>query len=278
MKVMRQLLARLASADSERITNGVKSAMQDVVLDGLQRNGFFEYAVFCGDSCLRIAYGSPRHSGNLDFCLLESNGDPPLESYFNVLTTEFASLGMDVEITLNKKMVRLGAEAFLLRHRYRSFELAVIGDSALKIPLHLYTLPFKWVTIEEKQLFEPRQFSIRCFALSDLFILKMNTLLFSSVKSEVSGRDWFDFEWFITNRVPLNLSHLIGQFLQPGGLNAQRFSEQEFYDRLESRINAIDIAVLKKDVSPLIKSPEALNVWSQSYFRELTNQLIIIRQ
>ncbi|RTY36765.1 hypothetical protein EKD00_03260 [Chlorobium phaeovibrioides] len=64
----------------------------------------------------------------------------------------------------------------------------------------------------------PTSCYVKCFSLPDLFAGKMHTLLFSNRKTRVSGRDWFDFEWFVRHSIPLSLSHFVVRANQSGHL------------------------------------------------------------
>ena len=59
--------------NSER-ENAIKEIIQEIVLAGLSRGGFFEKAAFYGDTCLRIFYGLNRFSEDLDFALIDNKG------------------------------------------------------------------------------------------------------------------------------------------------------------------------------------------------------------
>jgi hypothetical protein len=39
----------------------------------------------------------------------------------------------------------------------------------------------------------------RCFILPGLFAGKMHALMFRKWRNRVKGRDWYDFEWYISN-------------------------------------------------------------------------------
>ena len=55
--------------------NATYEVMQQVVLCGLYRGGFFHEAAFYGGTCLRIFHGLQRFSEDMDFTLLKKNPD-----------------------------------------------------------------------------------------------------------------------------------------------------------------------------------------------------------
>ena len=202
MSVLGQMLEKYDTTTVEGRVNGLREVMQEVALaglyrGGLYRGGFFDRAAFYGGTCLRIFYGLPRFSEDLDFSLLTSDADFSLEPYFKAVRAEFLSLGLDVEISSKKKTVRTGIESAFLKSDTRLFTLAVHGEKTVKIQFEVDTLPPSEFSTEEKLLLEPLSFYVKCFGLPDLFAGKMHALLFRNWKSRVKGRDWYDFEWYV---------------------------------------------------------------------------------
>lgn len=62
--------------------NAMKKIMQEIVLCGLSRAGFFKKAAFYGGTALRIFHGLDRFSEDLDFSLGTEELDFDLASYF----------------------------------------------------------------------------------------------------------------------------------------------------------------------------------------------------
>lgn len=93
MTLLRQMLEKYDTNTSGGAVNGLREVMQEVALDGLYRGGFFEKAAFFGGTCLRIFYGLPGFSEDLDFSLLAPETDFSLEPYFSAVKDEFSALG-----------------------------------------------------------------------------------------------------------------------------------------------------------------------------------------
>jgi hypothetical protein len=53
----------------EEKENALKEVVQEIALLGLSRTDFFSKAAFYGGTCLRLFYGLPRFSEDLDFAL-----------------------------------------------------------------------------------------------------------------------------------------------------------------------------------------------------------------
>ena len=83
--------------------NAIREIIQEVALSGLSRGGFFKKTAFYGGSCLRIFYGLNRFSEDLDFALTEKDPEFILADYFDALSRELLSYGIDVNIESKEK-------------------------------------------------------------------------------------------------------------------------------------------------------------------------------
>lgn len=275
MTVLRQMLEKYDTTTTEGAFNGLREVMQEVALAGLYRGGFFDKAAFYGGTCLRIFYGLPRFSEDLEFSLLASDPDFSLDPYFKVVREEFSALGLDVKISAKKKTIRTGIESAFLKSDTRLFSFAVHADKTIEIKFEVDTKPPLGFATEEKLLLQPFSFYVKCFSLPDLFAGKMHALLYRNWKNRVKGRDWFDFEWYVRQGIPLNLSHLVVRALQSKHLQDDTLSEPEFRQKLQQRIDDLDVSAAVKDIARFVKDAEALNIWSREYFKDLSQMLTI---
>jgi len=275
MSVLGQMLEKYDTTTTEGRVNGLREVMQEVALAGLYRGGFFDRAAFYGGTCLRIFYGLPRFSEDLDFSLLTSDADFSLEPYFRAVMAEFLSLGLDVEISSKKKTVKTGIESVFLKSDTRLFTLAVHGEKTVKIKFEVDTLPPLGFSTEEKLLLEPFSFYVKCFCLPDLFAGKMHALFFRNWKSRVKVRDWYDFEWYVRKGVQLNLSHFVSRAQQSSHFMEFQLSEQDFRLQLQERIDFLDVTLAIRDVSRFVGAADALKIWSREYFHQLAQRMTI---
>ncbi|MCG8343663.1 MAG: nucleotidyl transferase AbiEii/AbiGii toxin family protein [Chlorobiales bacterium] len=275
MAVLKQMLDKYDMTTADGAVNGLREVMQEVALAGLYRGGFFDKAAFYGGTCLRIFYGLPRFSEDLDFSLLASDIDFSLEPYFKAVREEFSALGLQVEISAKKKTARTGIESAFLKSDTRLFSFAVHADKTIRIKFEVDTIPPLGFATEEKLLLQPFSFYVKCFSLPDLFAGKMHALLFRNWKNRIKGRDWFDFEWYVRQGIPLNLSHFLIRAKQSGHLQNDALSEPEFRQMLQQRIDGLNVSAAVKDISRFVKDAEALNIWSREYFKDLLQMLKI---
>ena len=73
------MLNKYQPKDNNERENAIKEIVQEIVLSGLSRGGFFDKAVFYGGTCLRIFHGLNRFSEDLDFALLNKDEDFKIE-------------------------------------------------------------------------------------------------------------------------------------------------------------------------------------------------------
>jgi predicted nucleotidyltransferase component of viral defense system len=274
MSVVEQMLQKYDLADGENTNDALREVMQEIALAGLVRAGFFDKAAFYGGTCLRIFYGLPRFSEDLDFSLLSPQADFSFVPYFSALEKEFAALGFEVEILAREKSVDSAVVSAFLKKNTSVYDVRVRGQKVLKIKFEVDTDPPLGFSTEEKLLLNPYSVYVKCFGLSDLYAGKMHALLFRQWQNRVKGRDWFDFEWYVRRGVALNLSHLAVRAKQSGDLADElSLSAELFSGWLSQRIERLDIESAKSDARRFITDARVLDIWSRDYFMELARRV-----
>jgi len=102
-KLIEQMLKKYSSQTFEDRKNSVKEVIQEIVLCGLSRAGFFDSAVFYGGTALRIFYGLDRFSEDLDFSLIQPNSNFDLTQYFPILEKEVRAFGLNFKMEEKEK-------------------------------------------------------------------------------------------------------------------------------------------------------------------------------
>ena len=265
-----QMLSRypLDSADARR--NATYEVMQQVVLSGLYRGGFFGEAAFYGGTCLRIFHGLERFSEDMDFTLLSKDERFSLEKYFPYIVDECRLLGREVEITKKDKRDFSKVESAFLKDNTDVYNLSFGTEKSLKIKIEVDTHPPLEFDTEERLLLQPFSFMTRCLTLPNLFAGKMHALVFRQWKNRVKGRDWYDFEWYVRNGVPLNFRHLQERIKEFNGMDVDKST---FIEMLKEKLASTDIKQVKNDVRPFLKNPHDLDIWSNDYFLQLAERL-----
>lgn len=269
--IFEQMLRRHThqGADGER--NAICEVMQQVVLGGLYRAGFFNEAAFYGGTCLRIFHGLKRYSEDMDFSLLRKNPDFTLEKYFPAIIEEAKILGREVTITRKDKHNFSKIESAFLKDNTDVYNLTFQTGKTLKIKIEVDTNPPLQFNTEQKLLLQPFSFNTRCFTLPDLYAGKIHALTFRQWKNRVKGRDWYDFEWYVRNQVPLDFNHLKVRTQEFNGIE---LTKDTFKEMLKHKLSTTDINSVKADVLPFIIDPRELEIWSNDYFVQLVDMII----
>lgn len=274
MSVIDQMLARHPLRTDEDRRNALRETAQGIALAGLDRAGFFERAAFYGGTCLRIFYGLPRYSEDLDFSLLQSDPDFRLDPMFDAIREEFLSLGWEVETQTKKTSITTAIESAFLKPSTTIADVRLGGQAPIRIKIEVDTDPPLGFATESKLLLMPYSFHIRCVSLPDLFAGKMHAFLFRSWKHRVKGRDWFDVEWYVRNGHAMNVSHFLERAIQSGHVSGDApWDEDQFRERLNERIRTVDILAVKADVIRFIREPRLIEAWSTEHFLEVVRRL-----
>lgn len=280
--MIKQWLEEYHPKNQSDAEQSLREIMQEIVLAGLYRSGFFEKAAFYGGTCLRIFHGLERFSEDMDFSLLEVNPHFSLDVYLESIIAEFDAVGMQVTVKEKIKSKQSNIDSAFLKAETVWKELIlenVIPQAGLgikpsiKIKLEVDKEPPLGFDTEQKLLLKPFSFYVKCFTLPNLFAGKMHALLFRKWKERVKGRDWFDMEWYIKKGVPLNLSHFLIRAKDSGSWEADSISVEQFIALLHQKINAVSFKSVREDIVRFIPDDKVLDIWSATYFNDLIGKI-----
>ncbi|MBN1864461.1 MAG: nucleotidyl transferase AbiEii/AbiGii toxin family protein [Victivallales bacterium] len=259
-----------------------REVIQEIALLGIWRSGFFEHAAFYGGTALRIFHGLQRFSEDLDFSLLERNASVRLESALAHVKTELASWGFSFETAAKVADTGAGIESAFLKGNTRINLLNVgvgeelsrgfPGNQKITIKLELETNTPPHALTEVKTHLLPTPFQVRLYDLPSLFAGKLHALLFRNWKSRVKGRDFYDFVWYVSRDVPVNLPHLLARIIESGDIDIDELDIPTLRTLLEKRFKSVDIGEAAEEVRPFLRDPKELALWSEEFFIELTQR------
>lgn len=271
MNTLYEQMVSAYQAETDRdLWNAKYEVTQQITLAGLHRGGFFEKAAFYGGTCLRIFHGLKRFSEDMDFTLLEKDSNTHLENYFEPIIDEFKMAGRDVIITKKEKMTLNKVESAFLKDETDVYNLTFSTEKKVKVKIEIDTKPPLLFDTEQKLLRHPYSFMTRCMTLPCLYAGKMHALTFRNWKTRVKGRDWYDFEWYVRNNVPLNYTHLQKRIEE---FNGEKLERKDFMEALKQRLSSTNINVVKDDVIRFVEDPHALDIWSNDYFLQLAEMI-----
>lgn len=271
--------ADYAPRNGQEVQAALRQVMQQIALAGLFRARFFEHAAFYGGTALRIFYGLPRFSEDLDFSLLQAQADFTLAPYLAALEAECRSLGIEVTTRSKQKGQDSDIDTAFINSRTEIRELLLQTNSyspgrkeliSVKVKLEVDVNPPLGFATEERLMLKPFSCYVKCFKPADLMAGKLHALLFRPWKRRVKGRDWYDMEWYIKQGVSLNLDHLRERMIQSGDWSRERsFAQPDLMRLLEEKIAQVDLNQARADVQRFLPEPSRLQIWSKPYFLDL---------
>lgn len=272
------MLNKYPLINNQQKENAVKEIVQEIVLSGLSRGGFFEKAVFYGGTCLRILYGLDRFSEDLDFALIKKDDSFALEHYFPSVRKELLSYGLNMEITKKEKnreeseiqsaFIKGNSQIILLSFfPDDDFVKNIVKDQVIKIKFEIdLDNPEGGVVVNKYRLL-PSPYEIKVFDEATLFAGKIHAILCRTYKNRIKGRDYYDYLFYCSKDTPINLTYLESKLK-----NSNRIKQNEkitidiVKQMLKERFESIDYELAKKDVVSFINNPDSLMYWNKDMF------------
>lgn len=270
----------------------LREILQEIVLYALSDAGFFNHAVFYGGTALRILYGLPRFSEDLDFSLLKPDPSFDLSRYEKVVLDTLYIYGFEAQVETKIKNQSAVQSAFIkgntIKHLLainapedivKSFNAGKI----LKIKFEVDTEPPINFEDEQRLHLTPAPFMVRSMKPSSLFAGKLHAVLCRGWKTRPKGRDWYDMIWYVQNGYQVNLTHLATRLLQsckaleeaeielPNSL--EQYNQKIVVGLLQQRVESLDIELAKQDVRRFIHDEKELEIWSKDFFSSLIQMI-----
>jgi len=273
------MLKRYPCENVEDYENALKEVIQEIALYGLSRTDFFQKAAFCGGTALRIFHQLDRFSEDMDFSMLNPDGDFSFQPYADSVEKAMREFGfqMDIKVTDSENSVK---SAFLkgntLYHllEFTPIEEPVKGirsNQKLTVKLKMDTNPPAGADYEHKISLRPNPYQVTVMNLPSLFAGKTHAIL---CRSYLKGRDLYDFVWYLQHEVPINLSLLENAMRQTGHYEDEApLSLEILKELLKKRFSEIDYTKAKEDTRPFLQHPDVLDIWSSDFFTTLTEMI-----
>ncbi len=87
----------------------------------------------------------------------------------------------------------------------------------------------------------------------------------------MKGRDFYDYQWYLSKGIRLNLDHVAARMRQSGLLEKHETLDADaLLLRLQERFRSVNYEQAKRDVLPCIKNPSSIDFWSAEYFIAIT--------
>lgn len=282
--IITQMLAKYEIKNVDDEINALKEIIQEIVLSGLSRGNFFDVAAFYGGTALRIFHHLDRFSEDLDFALIEANSDFQLSSYFPYIERELKAYGLNLEVSTKKKINESNITSAVVRggtleHILKFFPNRENNQynyllKKIKIKFKVDINPPSGANYEYKYKLLPSPHQIRIYDMSSLFAGKIHAILCRNWKIRVKGRDLYDYVFFLANHTSVNLELIKNKLIASNYIDPNSsFDILVLKKLLIAKFSMIDYKEAKEDVLPFIKDFQSLNLWSQDFFCNITEDL-----
>ncbi|MCI1210205.1 MAG: nucleotidyl transferase AbiEii/AbiGii toxin family protein [Treponema sp.] len=280
------MLKKYDCKNTDDYRNALKEIIQETALCGLSRAGFFNKAAFYGGTALRIFYGLDRFSEDMDFSLITPDSSFDLSNYFITVKSELEANGFSMTVERKQKQQNSTIQSAFIKgdtlvHLLKIVPIeppvaGVAPNERLKIKFEVDTNPPEGATYENKYSLLPAPYSVRLYDAPSLFAGKIHAVLCRNWKTRVKGRDFYDYIWYLSRDIPVNIQHLRARLVQTGNLDSDMaLTLPELKRMLTERFRKIDFNEAVKDVRPFIKNQSQLKLWNTDFFTAITDTLTI---
>lgn len=264
-------------------TNAMKEIIQEIVLCGLSRAGFFDEAAFYGGTALRIFYGLNRFSEELDFALLAPNDNFNLSKYFSYIEKEAQAYGLNLTVSEKEKTQNSNIMSAFLKGDTKEHLLIFFPNENMKNTTSLKNIKIKFEVdvnppsgakydLKYKLLPSPHQ--VRLYDESSLFAGKIHAILCRNWNYRTKGRDLYDYIFYLSRNTTVNLQLLKEKLIDSNVLKRDDdFDINILKELLINRFEKINYTDAKEDVITFIEDKDSLNLWCKDFFVEITKTL-----
>ena len=277
------LIAKYNPKTPQDFENALKEVIQEITLAGLARGNFFDKAAFYGGTALRIFYGLPRFSEDLDFTLLSNQPGFVLRPFFKSVEETLNSFGFDVSIEEASKKESDIESTFLKANTKihflkidagKKFANKIQDNKRITVKFEVDTTPPTGFETEVKVLTPPITASVKVLKPSYLFAGKMHAILFRKWKTRIKGRDFYDLLWYLGQGFPLNLNYLENKMRDgKAWTKPDKMTRDDLMKILEARISSINFESAATDVTAFIKDPNEIAGWNTELFLSASKRL-----
>ena len=276
----------LAKYDIKNTTdeiNAMKEIIQEIVICGLSRSGFFGEAAFYGGTALRIFYGLNRFSEDLDFALLEPNTKFDLNKYFPFIEKEVMAYGLNLNIITKEKTKGSNILSAFFKgdtkeHIFIFFPNEnmknVTSLKNIKIKFEVDTNPPPGATYEFKYKLLPSPHQVRLYDEPSQFAGKIHAILCRNWNYRTKGRDLYDYIFYLSKETKVNLALIKSKLVESKVISEKsKFDIDILKNLLNAKFKEINYTDAKEDVMAFIEDKESLSLWNTDFFVEITKNL-----
>ena len=226
--------------------------LQHLVLQSLYRQNAFKYLTFTGGTALRLLYNTGRFSEDLDFSLTEKD-NVKLKDLILMVQKDLSLQKIKFEPYTKDDKVIFRSD-FRFPNILNEFNLSPLKNQKLTIKLEIDKNPPTGWNKEILFVSEPVSYPISVFDLSSLLSTKLHATFY---RKYTKGRDYYDLLWYLGRQIKPNFK-LLNNAIKQTNPDEEKFTENNFKDRLIKHLESADFKKIKSDVEKLIINQEEL--------------------
>ena len=281
--VLKNMLDKYDIKNTEDEINAMKEIIQEIVICGLSRGGFFNEAAFYGGTALRIFYGLNRFSEDLDFALLESNKNFDLSKYFSFVEKEVLAYGLNLKIETKEKTKDSNILSAFLKGDTKEHIFIFFPNENMKNTTSLKNIKIKFevdvnppsgATYEFKYKLLPSPHQVRLYDEASQFAGKIHAILCRNWNYRTKGRDLYDYIFYLSKETKVNLKLIKSKLVESEAITEDsEFNIDILKELLNNKFKEINYTAAKEDVIAFIEDTDSLNLWNEDFFMDITKRL-----
>ena len=282
--VIEQMITKYEIKNINDEINALKEIIQEIILAGLSRGGFFNEAAFYGGTALRIFYNLDRFSEDLDFALIVPNKNFDLNKYFNYIERELKAYGLNLEINYKEKKIDSNITSAFVKGDTLELILKLFPNEEnhvynhilknIKIKFNVDINPPSGASYEDKYKLLPSPHQVKLYDKESLFAGKIHAILCRNWSKRTKGRDLYDYVFFIANNISINIELIKNKLIASNYIDIDsKFDIDVLKELLIKKFKEIDYKEAKEDIMPFVKNVDSLDVWNKDFFISITKKL-----
>ncbi|MBI4706352.1 MAG: nucleotidyl transferase AbiEii/AbiGii toxin family protein [Candidatus Omnitrophica bacterium] len=252
----------------EEKLNRAREFLQIIILKVMYDKNILNNLAFVGGTALRILYNLKRFSEDLDFSLINKK-----KYDFNSVSSEIikglklygfeAEPAVKADKTVQSSMLKFSG---LLKE----LGISALGKQKLAIKIEVDANPPAGWHIQNTVVNKSYMFNVVHFDLSSLYATKLHACFY---RKFTKGRDFYDFIWYLSNKIKPNFTFLNNAIIQTSG-HFSKINEQNFKAFLLDKISGVDFNAARRDVGRFLEDKEELKLIDLKIIRQAIESAI----
>lgn len=258
---MRDYVLELVSAKEgyNAKLNVMREYLQTYTLRIMHDEGVFRSVAFLGGTALRLLYGLPRFSEDLDFSLVKGT-QIKFEVLLKKIMLELASSGYDVSLSYNDKKT---VNSAFVKFAGILFEAGISPSKSQRfsIKIEIDSNPPQGAILETRVVNKYFPIAFLSYDINSLFAGKIHALL---SRKYVKGRDYFDLGWYLSKWKGIEPNFvLLKNALEQTGWSRKLPNKDNWKELIYEVLKQVEWKKVKQDVDQFLENPSDLSIFTK---------------